>query len=187
MSYRENEHSSHDDGAVHAHIAPVKLYLGVFGALIFFTVITVAVSYVHLGAANLAVAILIATIKATLVVLFFMHLKDDSRFNALLLIGSLLFGGVFLAYTLNDTDHRSRIDRQMGARVYEPTGDRAPGGWRATDGSAWNVSGPGERETFVRASELAAQRGKVVQDVPAPGEAGAESEHGGAGPSGAAH
>jgi len=126
-AYRENEHES-DDGAVHAHIAPIKLYVGIFLALIFFTIITVALSLVHLGPVNLAIAIVIATLKAALVVTFFMHLKDDNRFNALVFIGSLLFGGVFLAYTLNDTGRRGETDHLQGAYVNPATGEVAPGG-----------------------------------------------------------
>jgi len=126
-AYRENEHET-DDGAVHAHIAPIKLYVGIFLALIFFTIITVALSLVHLGPLNLAIANVIATVKAALVVTFFMHLKDDNRFNALVFIGSLLFGGVFLAYTLNDTGRRGETDHIQGAYVNPATGEVAPGG-----------------------------------------------------------
>jgi len=61
--YREDpEHDDHDDGAVHAHISPVKLYVNIFLVLIVCTVLTVLTSYVHLGPLNLAVAIAIATL-----------------------------------------------------------------------------------------------------------------------------
>lgn len=126
MSHGEHEH--HDDGHVHPHIAPVKMYIAIFMALIFFTVVTVAVGFVHLGPVNLLVAVIIATIKAALVVTYFMHLKDDARFNALVFVGSLLFGGVFLAYTLNDTAHRGQIDPEQGVEVLPSTGEHAPGG-----------------------------------------------------------
>lgn len=119
--------ASHLEEPVHPHIAPWKLYAGIFGALLVLTVITVAVSRVDLGAANLAVAILVATIKASLVVTFFMHLKDDRRFNAILFLGSLLFGGLFLAYTLNDTAYRGRVDSQNGVRIDPKTGAWAHG------------------------------------------------------------
>src|SRR5690349_19913984 len=112
----DTKHEHHDDGHVHAHVHPVRFYVGILGALILLTVVTVAVSKFNIdeflamgqpvhgvGAWNLTVAILIATMKASLVVLFFMHLREDSRFNALVFVGSLLFVGVFFAYTLNDT------------------------------------------------------------------------------------
>ena len=71
MSAHENTNDAHghghaDDGEVHAHISSLKLYVGVFAALIFFTLLTVGVSYIHLGRLNLAVAILIASTSSFL-------------------------------------------------------------------------------------------------------------------------
>lgn len=120
-------HSFNDDEAVHPHIAPWQLYFGIFGGLLFMTFITVLVSRFDLGAANLAVAILVATVKASLVVTFFMHLKDDRRFNAILFLGSVLFGGLFLAYTLNDTAFRGSVDPQNGGRYDVQSGEWAHG------------------------------------------------------------
>ncbi len=117
----------HDDGMVHIHVHPMSLYLKVFGALIFFTLLTVAVAEVHLGQWNFFVAVVIATIKATLVALFFMHLKDDDRFNALVFVGSLVFVGVFFVYTMNDTNHRGEWDEAYGGKVLSSTGEVAPG------------------------------------------------------------
>lgn len=121
-------HSASDDDRVHVHIASVRAYVVIFLALIALTMLTVAVSYVHLGPLNLAVAIVIASIKAALVILFFMHLKDDARFNALFFVGSLLFVGLFFVYTLNDTEHRGEVDEANGVRVDPKTGEVAPGG-----------------------------------------------------------
>lgn len=123
-----HDDASHDDGKVHAHIGSMQLYLGVFAALIALTIVTVGFSYIHLGALNLLVAVVVATMKAALVALYFMHLKDDHKFNAMVFIGSLLFAGVFLAYTLNDTEHRQRVDMDAGAMFLPATGERAPGG-----------------------------------------------------------
>lgn len=135
------QHGHPDDGAVNVHIHSWKLYAGVLGALLFLTIITVAASYVDIdgflamggevegvGAWNLTVAILIASAKAGFVILFFMHLKDDSRFNALLFVGSLLFVGIFFAYTMNDTSVRGTMDRYNGVQVDPDLGVRAPGG-----------------------------------------------------------
>ena len=131
-----SDHSLHDhshggeadDGQVHAHISPVAFYAFILGVLMFFTLLTVAVSYVHLGKLNLLVAIVIASIKAGLVVTFFMHLKYDNKFNALILVVSLLFIGVFFTYTMNDTDHRGQLDSDQGGRIQQSTGLVAPGG-----------------------------------------------------------
>ncbi len=131
----------HGDGAVHVHVHSPKFYATILGVLLFLTVITVAASYVDIdgilalgaevqgvGAWNLTLAVLIATAKATFVILFFMHLKDDSRFNALVFVGSVLFVGVFFAYTMNDTAVRGTMDRYNGVRIDPDTGVHAPGG-----------------------------------------------------------
>src|SRR5580700_2094635 len=135
MTAKAEEHDSHgghegggDDFHVHAHVSSVKFYVGILAALMFFTLLTVAVASVHLGPLNLAVAVVIASIKATLVVMFFMHLKYDSKFNATIVICSLLFIGVFFAYTMNDTDRRAEVDDAQGSMVLPETGQQAPGG-----------------------------------------------------------
>lgn len=128
------------EGAVHVHVHSVKLYVAVFLALITLTVITVATSYVDIdgfimpgtpagaGGFNLVLAMVIATTKAACVCTWFMHLKDDNRFNALVFVGSVLFAGVFLAYTINDTAYRGQSDPYNGVHVRPDTGERAPGG-----------------------------------------------------------
>jgi cytochrome c oxidase subunit 4 len=60
---------------------PLRVYFAVFAALMVFTVITVAVAFVDLGPLNTVVAMTIAVIKATLVLLYFMHLRYTSRLN----------------------------------------------------------------------------------------------------------
>jgi cytochrome c oxidase subunit 4 len=118
----------HSDGRVHAHISSLRLYVSIFFALIFFTLLTVAVSDIHLGRMNLVVAVVIASMKASLVVLFFMHLRYDSKFNSMILVVALLFIGIFFAYTMNDTERRGEIDLYQGV-IYSPsTGLAAPGG-----------------------------------------------------------
>jgi cytochrome c oxidase subunit 4 len=125
---------TNDDGNVHAHISSAKFYGGILAVLLFFTGLTYVLGGIHLGALNLAIAVVIATIKAALVVLFFMHMRWESKFNALVFVGALLFGGVFLAYTLNETEHRGLIDPERDTRVSPRTGV-APGtadGWERT-------------------------------------------------------
>ncbi|WP_394822700.1 cytochrome C oxidase subunit IV family protein [Pendulispora albinea] len=126
----EHDHGHHggDDGAVHAHISSARFYVGIFATLVALTVLTVGLSYIHLGPLNLAVAILIASIKASLVVMFFMHLRYDNKFNALIFVCSLLFIGVFFAYTMNDTEHRGQVDLEQGTEVLPVDGKPAPGG-----------------------------------------------------------
>lgn len=140
-SYRDGHATDNPaDERVHVHVHPVSFYVKIFLALAGLTIFTVAKPRLDIdgfvspgtargaGAFNLVLAMMIAGIKASLVVTFFMHLKDDSRFNALVFIGSVLFAGVFLAYTLNDTNHRNDGDRFHGLHVLPSTGERAPGG-----------------------------------------------------------
>jgi len=131
----DHSHSA-DDGAVHAHISSIPFYLGIFGALITLTLLTVGIASIHLGALNLAVAVVIASLKATLVVMFFMHLRYDNRFNSLILICSVLFIGVFFAYTLNDTDERGGVDSAQGTTELSRTGEKAPGGMKEQPAAA---------------------------------------------------
>lgn len=86
-----------------AHVMPIPILAGVWIALIVLTVVTVAVTWVNLGAFNLWVAMAIATVKATLVVLYFMHLRYDRPFNLAVFISALLFAMLFVGIALTDT------------------------------------------------------------------------------------
>jgi cytochrome c oxidase subunit 4 len=116
-----------DDGAVHAHVSSPLFYGAVFGALLTLTVTTVGQSYFDFGRLNLAIVVLIASMKAALVVSFFMHLRWDNRFNALMFISGLAFIGVFFAYTMNDTSDRGDLDPDQNVHVLPKTGEEAPG------------------------------------------------------------
>ncbi len=116
------------DGGVHVHIAPTKFYVGIFAALIVLTFITVGASYIDLGAANTVVAMLIATIKASLVAAFFMHLVHDRLFNAVSLVSAFLFLAIFFGFTYDDLGKRGRIDEANGTTVHATNGQAAPGG-----------------------------------------------------------
>lgn len=61
------------------HLQPYRVYTMVFVALVVFTVVTVLVAQVDLGGLNVPAAIIIATVKAALVGLFFMHLRFEGR------------------------------------------------------------------------------------------------------------
>jgi len=72
-----HSHQGHSPEEVRAH---VKVYMMVFGALAVLTVVTVGAFYVHLPVGPaIALALLIASVKASLVALFFMHLKGEVR------------------------------------------------------------------------------------------------------------
>ena len=52
----------------------------------------------------------VATVKATLVALFFMHLKYDEKFNQIFFVSTLVFLGIFVALTMADNAERGRVD-----------------------------------------------------------------------------
>lgn len=84
------------------HVMPMPVLVGVFLALLVLTFLTVAAAWVDLGPLNLWIALGIATVKATLVALFFMHLLYDNRFNAFVFVVGLAFLALFISLTLMD-------------------------------------------------------------------------------------
>ena len=96
-TYEFAEHEEYEE-----HVVPQSLYLTVFGALMVLTIITVAVAFVDLGNMNVAVAMVVAVIKATLVVLFFMHVKYASKTTKLVVVAGLVWLGFLFFITLSD-------------------------------------------------------------------------------------
>ena len=96
-----NGHAAHGDKD--HHVTSPMLLLGVYGALLAATVLTVGVTLVDLGDLNIWVALLIAVVKAALVAMYFMHLRWDSPFNGAILILSLVFVAVFIGFTIMDS------------------------------------------------------------------------------------
>lgn len=127
MNAHAHAHDSHhDDGKVHAHVAPALFYWAIFAALIVLTVITVAASYVDFGAANTVIAVIIATVKAALVATFFMHLAHDKAFNSVILAMSFVFLGIFLFLTNEDVSTRGKLDDANGSHRLVRSGEVAP-------------------------------------------------------------
>ena len=106
--------SAHADGEF-AHPMPVSMLIGIFLALTFLTVLTVAQASFDFGSADVIIVMVIATIKAALVAFFFMHLAWDKPFNILLFLGSFVFVGLFVIFTLSDS--------RLTSDSFEPTID----------------------------------------------------------------
>jgi cytochrome c oxidase subunit 4 len=70
------------------------------------TAVTVGVAFINLGPLNFPVALSIAIVKATLVILFFMHVKYSSRLTKLIIATGFFF--LLLLFTLTMTDYLSR-------------------------------------------------------------------------------
>src|SRR5688572_10143629 len=89
-----------------SHISPKSTDYATFGALMALTALTVYVAYLHLGWLNFPVAITIALTKASLVVLFFMHVKYSSKLTKLLVASTFFFLASLFGLTM--TDYLSR-------------------------------------------------------------------------------
>jgi cytochrome c oxidase subunit IV len=92
----------------HSSSSPLKTYFLVWGALLLGTFVTYKVSFLDLGVFNAAVALIIASIKATLVALFFMHVKGASeKMTKTVIFSVLFFLLVLLALSMSDYATRS--------------------------------------------------------------------------------
>lgn len=106
------DHSGKDHGKVekhHHHIVPNSTALTIGIALLVFTAITVWVAGIDLGRLNFVVAFLVASIKGTLVALFFMNLKYDRRENGVIFATSFLFLAIFIVLTGTDLFFRGDV------------------------------------------------------------------------------
>ena len=94
-----------DHGHGLAHTADIKVLLSTGGALLLLTLVTVISSKIDFGGAsiNLAIAMVIAVTKATLVILFFMHLRYDRLFHSVVFVSAILAAALFVGFTLMDS------------------------------------------------------------------------------------
>jgi cytochrome c oxidase subunit IV len=108
------------------HISPKSTYLTIFGALMVCTILTVITAFINLGNLNFPAALMIAVFKATLVVLFFMHVKYGSKLTKLIVGVAFFFLGIMLTLTMSDYLSRGWFT--------------APGG--STGGAITRLTGP---------------------------------------------
>jgi len=85
-----------------SHISTVRIYVTVFLVLMLMTALTVYAAYVNLGFMNKVVALAIASFKATLVILYFMHVKYSSRLTKLVVVSGVFFLIVLFGLTMAD-------------------------------------------------------------------------------------
>jgi len=108
MSEKHDQHLSKHDQLLHdlhdnlEHIVPPRIYMAVGVVLLILTGTTVAASYAELGLFNPIVALFIAVVKATIVVLFFMHVKYSSKLTKLTVAGGVFTFLVLVGMTLAD-------------------------------------------------------------------------------------
>lgn len=106
MSTAPHGTSDHDHGV--GHIVSPKILIANCIALLILTAVTVAVAKLDFAQHNIyeldiLIALGVAVVKAALVCLFFMHLYWDRPFNSLVLIGSIAFVALFMAFAMLDT------------------------------------------------------------------------------------
>lgn len=85
-----------------SHLVSPWVYLAVFGLLVGLTALTVAAAFQDLGAWSTPVALLIALGKATLIALYFMHLRWGARLDVILFVAGLLWLALLLGFTAMD-------------------------------------------------------------------------------------
>lgn len=116
----DSKHADTKHEGEHAHHGMGR-YITVYLILLVFTGLTVWTGRMDLGAANIYVAMAIATTKATLVVLFFMHLWDDGRVNRLVFACSVLFVVVLLLGIFGDIMFRNKMSLPPHSAPVDPS------------------------------------------------------------------
>ena len=101
------------------HIIPLRVYLIVFFILLLMTALTVITAQYNFGSFNIILALLIASFKSSLVLLFFMHLYYDNKINLIFILGSVLFLAIFIGITMIDTNQRTTLYEIRGKLVDE--------------------------------------------------------------------
>jgi cytochrome c oxidase subunit 4 len=120
-AHHTQEEKKHDHEAGHG----IGRYVIVWALLLLFTAITVITGRINLGAANIFIALIIAITKATLVVLFFMHLWDMGGVNRLVFVVSVLFVAVLMLGVFGDLLVRMPASLPNGGPDLTPLGEAA--------------------------------------------------------------
>ncbi len=116
-AHAASDHAGHAPGMHVSHISSAGTLLKVLLSLLVLTIITVAVSRVDFGSANLAIAMLIASIKMGLVLTWFMHLRHDTAVNILFILSSFLFLSLLFLFTLADHSTRGAVSPELVRRA----------------------------------------------------------------------
>ena len=97
------------------HVSPLSTYLIIYFSLLFLTIVTVGVSYLGLPSSiSIVVAMAVATVKASLVCAWFMHLLHENKLNVLLFFSAFWFMGIFFVFTVSDLSYRDRVMKSSG-------------------------------------------------------------------------
>ena len=99
------------------HVVPVRTYLIIFSLLMVFTALTVTVAKYDFGTLNILIALTIASIKATLVILFFMHVYYSSKLTKVVIGAGIFWFAILIIMTI--TDYRARSGWHVGLGTVE--------------------------------------------------------------------
>lgn len=113
----DHNHEVTIDNSLHAHVCTKKQFLGVFVALLILTILTVYVSRFDFGSFNMLIAMAIASVKASLVIAIFMHLRWDTPINNIAFLSSLIFLSLLFLFTFADFTTRGDFDPTMQLRA----------------------------------------------------------------------
>ena len=102
------EHSEHSE-----HIVSPTIYIAIFSALLVGTGLTVWAAFQNFGPFNIVIALAIASTKATLVVLYFMHARYSPRRTQLVIVCSVFWLAIMLALTLSDYQTRRSSQNRL--------------------------------------------------------------------------
>ena len=104
------------------HIVSPKIYIAIFTALIIGTSLTTWAAFQNFGPFNIVIALAIATAKATLVVLFFMHARYSPKRTQLVIVCAVFWLAIMLSLTLSDYNTRtprySRLAPSASSRLF---------------------------------------------------------------------
>ena len=92
----------------HAHVVPPRVYVGIFAALMVFTALTTWVAFIDLGVLNVVIMLAIAGVKASLVVLWFMHARYESVLTRVAIVGAVFWLLVLIVISASDVFIRAR-------------------------------------------------------------------------------
>jgi cytochrome c oxidase subunit 4 len=96
------------------HISSIQTNLNVFIALNVLLFATVGAAYLPLGDFHFAIAMALATVKAVLIVVYFMHVKYSHKLTAVICAASFLWLGIMIAFMLTDYLSRGMLQNILG-------------------------------------------------------------------------
>jgi cytochrome c oxidase subunit 4 len=94
----------------HAHVVPPRVYVGIFATLMVLTAVTTWVAFIDLGPLNVVIMLAIAGVKASLVILWFMHARYESTLTRVSIVGAVFWLLVLIVISASDVFMRARSE-----------------------------------------------------------------------------